>query len=344
MIKNILEPKKIKTLQNFLDEGSKAVIVTHLSPDGDALGSSLGLYQLLLNLGLEAQIIVPNSFPSFLNWMPNAENIIIYEDEERKAKEIISKCDLIFCLDFNTISRIGLLAEPIIDSIAKKVMIDHHLEPSDFCDLVISKSEMSSTCELLFRVICALGIFKKISTSVATCIYVGMMTDTGAFTYNSNNPELYDIISWLLKVGIDKDEIYRKVFDNYTINRFKMQGFVLSEKLVVYEEFNTARITLNLEEQIKFKSIKGDTEGFANMPLSIQNIKLAVFFRQDTQNPNMVKLSLRSQGEFPCNEFASKFYGGGGHKSASGAEFYGTLEEAVNILEENLPLYKSYLV
>lgn len=342
MVRNIIKQKKSEKISELLDNSNNVVIVTHLSPDGDALGSSLGLYHYLMDIGLEAQVIVPNSFPSFLDWMPATDKILNYEQQKEQADSIIKTADLIFCLDFNTLSRIGQMADAVVKAKADKIMIDHHPYPDDFCNVTVSHPEISSASELLFRVLCSIGEGLSLSRDTASCIYVGMMTDTGAFTYNSNNPEIYNIISHLISLGINKDEIYDKVFNNYTINRFKMQGYVFSNKLMINEKLKTAVITLSKEEQERFKSQKGDTEGFANMPLCMKNIFLSVFFRQDFDNPNLIKLSLRSKGNFPCNEFSSKFYGGGGHLNAAGGEFYGTMDEAVEILEKNLPIYQSY--
>lgn len=344
MLTKIFKEKAIDELKGLLDKTQKPVILTHISPDGDALGSTLGLYHYLKVLDIDATIIVPNSFPSFLSWMPDSDNVIVFDQQRERALEALNHADLLFCLDFNTLSRIGeKMASDVKMLNVKKVLIDHHPYPDNFCDVIISHPEISSTSEIIFRLICYLGDFDDLTLESATCIYVGMMTDTGAFTYNSNSPEIYYIIARLINLGIDKDEIYRKVYNNYTVDRFRMQGYVLSDKLVIYDEFNTACMTLTAEEQIRFNAKKGDTEGFSNMPLSISNIIFAVFFKQDVDNPNLIKISLRSKGDFPCNKFSSECFGGGGHLNASGGEFYGSMSELIKKFEDHLQSYKNEL-
>ena len=333
MLKKIIPESKIQQAQKYVDKYDRIVIVTHISPDGDAIGSSLGLYRFLLKLGKSVNVVVPNSFPGFLKWMKGAKDIVVAEWKESMAREVIEAAELIFCLDFNVLKRIDQVAPWVQQSSAKKIMIDHHLEPDDFCDLTISHPEISSTSELIFRFICRMGLFGTVDKECAECIYAGMMTDTGAFSFNSNSPQIYYIISELLGKGIDKDAIYDNVYNHYTESRIRLQGYVLYEKMKIFEEYNTALITLSLEEQKRFEGRKGDTEGFVNMPLSIKGITFSAFFREET---NLIKISLRSVGEFPCNEFATKYFNGGGHKNASGGEFYGTLEAAVKVFEEGI--------
>jgi phosphoesterase RecJ-like protein len=303
-------------------------------PDGDAIGSSLGLYHYLMSYDKKSiKVIVPNHFPAFLKWMPGARDIVVYGQYSDFATQLISEADVLFCLDFNAIKRIGKMASAIIASDARKVMIDHHLEPEDFCKVVISYPEMSSTSELVFRVICALGDIDMIEKDAAECIYTGMMTDTGAFSYGSNNAGIYIIISELIKKGIDKDEIYRKVNQVYSECRLRLMGYVLYEKMKVYPDKKAAVFTLTQEELNRFKYKTGDTEGFVNLPLSIDGIYFSTFLREET---NLIKISLRSVGDFPCNKFAAAYFNGGGHKNASGGEFYGTLQEAERVFEDGL--------
>lgn len=341
MLSKIIKESNINKVNDYLGKYSKIVIVTHVSPDGDALGSSLGLYHYLTEKENDVTVVVPNTFPTFLNWMPGADKIVNFEEETEKAKQLLNEAELIFCLDFNTAKRTSKVEETLLEVEAIKVMVDHHPYPDDFCDVTISHPEISSTSELIFRLICRMGDFDSILRDSAECIYTGMMTDTGGFTYNSNSPEIYTIIGKLINLGINKDQIYRNVFNNYTVDRFKLQGYLLSEKLKVYDEYNTVMIHLTHEEQQRFHMQKGDTEGFANMPLSIAGIKFSIFFREDV---DMIKISLRSQGNFPCNQLAEQCFGGGGHLNASGAEFRGRLEDAIAIFEKTLPEYISYLI
>ncbi|MDR2916895.1 MAG: bifunctional oligoribonuclease/PAP phosphatase NrnA [Tannerella sp.] len=337
MLTKVIDNDKIHKLKTYIDKGDKIVIVSHEMPDGDAIGSSLGLYHYLMSFDKKSiKVIVPNNFPGFLKWMPGAKDIIIYEQYPDFATQLIAEADVLFCLDFNAVKRVGKMASAIVASDARKVMIDHHLDPEDFCRVVISYPEMSSTSELVFRIICALGDVDLVEKDAAECFYTGMMTDTGSFSYNSNNEGIYLIISELIKKGIDKNEIYRKVNQVYSECRLRLMGYVLYEKLKVFPDKQAALFTLTQEELNRFKYKSGDTEGFVNLPLSINGISFSVFMREET---NLIKISLRSVGDFPCNEFASRYFNGGGHKNASGGEFYGTLEDAVKVFEEGLILY-----
>lgn len=340
MISKIIASQKITEVEELLDNYDKIVIVTHVSPDGDAIGSSLGLYHYLRELGNNVNVIVPNSFPDFLAWIPGAKDILNYERNRELAEKLIAEAELIFCLDFNIPKRTFHLAPLIEAAKGKKIMVDHHPEPSDFCDVTISYPQISSTSELIFRLICRMGDFEVMSYDSAVSIYTGMMTDTGAFTYNSNNIEIYYIIGELLKKGINKDQIYSNVYHNYTEDRFRMMGFTLAEKMKVYPEYNTALIWLTNEEQNRYHVRKGDTEGFANLPLNIKGIIFSVFIREDN---DFIKISFRSQGDFPSNKFAADCYNGGGHLNAAGGEFYGTMDEAIAIFEKALPEYAHLL-
>lgn len=334
MISKVIEQSKINEVEKLLDKNEKIVIVTHVSPDGDAIGSSLGLYHYLTDLGFEVMVIVPNAFPDFLKWVKGAKDILEYEKYPEFAQKLVMEAELIFCLDFNVPKRILGLGAIVEAAGGKKVLVDHHPDPSDFCDVVISYPQISSTSELIFRLICRMGDFEQISRQGAEAIYMGMMTDTGGFTYNSNNSEIYYIIGELLKKGIDKDQIYANVYNNYSADRFRMLGFMLSERMTIVPEYKAALVWLRKEEQARFNSKKGDTEGFANIPLNIKDIEFSVFLREDE---NMIKISFRSVGNFPCNAFAQRYFNGGGHLNASGGEFFGPLEDAIAIYEKALP-------
>lgn len=334
MITKIIQEEKIQKAKQYVEKGENFVIVTHVSPDGDALGSSLGLYHFLLSYGKDnVAVVVPNQFPSFYRWMPGAKDVVIYEKYPEFADKLLKEADVIFCLDFNEPKRIEKLAPAVLASEGRKVMIDHHLNPGDFCRVTMSYPEMSSTSEMIFRFICRMGMFDLLDRNAAACIYTGMMTDTGSFTYNSNKPEIYMIVSELIKKGIDKDLIYRKVNQVYSESRLRMMGYVLYEKMKIYPERQAALITLSKEELDRFQYATGDTEGFVNLPLSIENVSFSVFIREDH---DYIKVSLRSVGDFPCNKFASAYFSGGGHKNASGGEFYGSLEEAIAVFEKGL--------
>ncbi|MDR1880749.1 MAG: bifunctional oligoribonuclease/PAP phosphatase NrnA [Tannerellaceae bacterium] len=334
MITKIIQEEQIQRAKNYVEKGETFVIVTHVTPDGDAIGSSLGLYHFLNNYGKDAvSVVVPNDFPSFYKWMPGVKDIIIYDKYPDFAGQLISKADVIFCLDFNEPKRMEKLAPAVVASAGRKVMIDHHLNPADFCKVVISYPQISSTSEIVFRFICRMGLFDMINKDAATCIYTGMMTDTGSFTYNSNKPEIYTIISELIKKGIDKDLIYQQVNQVYSESRLRMMGYTLYERMKVYPDKHTALITLSREDLKRFQYVTGDTEGFVNLPLTIKGISFTVFIREDK---DYIKISFRSTGNFPTNEFASAYFNGGGHKNASGGEFYGSLDDAVAAFEKGL--------
>ncbi len=341
MLTKVIEQAKIDHFVKWFERADKIVIVTHVSPDGDAIGSSLGLYHFLDSQDKTVNIIVPNAFPDFLKWMPGSKDILLYDRYKEFADKLIAEADIICCLDFNALKRIDEMGEAVAASPARKIMIDHHLNPENFCQIVVSHPKISSTSELVFRLICRMGYFSDISLEGAECIYTGMMTDTGGFTYNSNDREIYFIISELLTKGIDKDEIYRKVYNTYSESRLRLMGYVLSQ-MKVYPNHHAALLTLTNAEQSQFNYVKGDSEGFVNIPLSIKNICFTCFLREDTEKA-MIKISLRSVGTFPCNQLAAEFFGGGGHLNASGGEFYGTMEEAVKVFEQALEKYKPML-
>lgn len=343
MLTKVILQANIDKVAKYFERADKIVIVTHVSPDGDALGSSLGLFHFLETQEKNVHVIVPNAFPDFLRWMSGAKDIIRYDKYAEFADRLIAEADVICCLDFNALSRIDEVAKPVAAAPGRKVLIDHHLNPEDFCRVTISHPEISSTSELIFRLICRMGNFEDITREGAECIYTGMMTDTGGFTYNSNNREIYFIISELLSKGIDKDEIYRKVFNTYSEDRLRLMGYILYDKMQVLPQFRSALIWLTKEEQSKFHCIKGDTEGFVNIPLQMKGICFSAFLREDTEK-NMIKVSLRSVGTFPCNKVASEFFNGGGHLNASGGEFYGTMEEAITLFKQALVKYESLLL
>lgn len=343
MLSKVIAQANIDHVEKWFEKADKIVIVSHVSPDGDAIGSSLGLFHFLSSQDKNVHVIVPNAFPDYLKWMPGAKDIIQYNRYKEFADKLILEADVICCLDFNVLKRIDEMEEAVKNSPARKLLVDHHLYPGDFAGITISHPHISSTSELVFRLICQLGNFSDISKEGAECIYCGMMTDTGAFTFNSNNREIYLIIGELLSKGIDKDEIYRKVYNNSSEARLRLKGYVLNEKMVVYPQFNAALITLSREEQKKFHYMKGDTEGLVNIPLSIKGICFSAFLREDTEK-DMIKISLRSEGTFPCNQVASEFFNGGGHLNASGGEFYGSLEEAVTLFKQALVKYEDLLL
>lgn len=340
VISSVIDQKSIDKTISLINQSNNIVITTHLSPDGDAMGSTLALYHYLTKLNKNVQVLIPNSFPYYLKWMKGADEVINYEHKSDYANQLINKADLLFSLDYNIPKRIGFMGEVFEKSEVPKILIDHHLSPGNCFDVMISYPQISSTCELVFRLLYQANEYDKMDKVIAESIYCGMMTDTGGFTFNSNNPETYEIISLLLKKGIDKDSIYAKVFNNFKEVRLRLLGYILSQRMKIYPEHHAALIWLSREDQQQFNFTKGDTEGFVNYPLSIEDIIFSVFIREDEE---LVKVSLRSQGEFPANEFAGKYFSGGGHLNASGGEFYGAIEDAIKLFESGLDDYKETL-
>lgn len=339
----LLNDQELFALMRIIQSSHRIVICAHRGPDGDAVGSSLGWAEYLTNLGKEVSIVMPNPFPDFLRWLPLSQTIRFYAKHETEASRIINQAELIFCLDFNGLERLQEMQTVVRQSRADKVIIDHHLNPDkSVAQFVVSHPEACSTSELVFRLIHQLGGFDALSKAGATCIYTGMMTDTGGFTYNSSRPEIYEIISLLLTKGIDKDKIYRNVFNVYSTDRIRLTGYILYEKLQFLADNRASLFTLTREEMKRFKFIRGDAEGLVNMPLQVKGMRLSISLREDTER-DVVRISLRSVDDFPCNKMAEEFFNGGGHLNASGGELPFPLEEAVKTAQKAIEAYKHLL-
>ena len=341
---------EIATAQELINQSNNIVILTHMSPDGDAMGSSLAMRHFLEAQDKQVSVIVPNSFPDFLAWLPKANEHIIYELQRKEADALLEQADLVICTDFNEPKRIGSLGDKLLALSCKKMMIDHHLHPSNFPDLTLSYPASPSTCELVYRLITSLSpLAPNLSPEIATCIYTGMMTDTGNFSFNSNYPEMYQIVSDLVAAGVNKDAIYNRVFNAYSSDRMRLMGYCLYQKMKIFPEYHTALIYLSRKELYRFNFQSGDAEGIVNLPLQIKDIHYSCFMREDKVNPTEValsggsktkiKISLRSQGDRPVNVFAKDIFGGGGHANASGGEYYGPLPEAVQRFLDNYQQY-----
>lgn len=356
----IFSQAEICTAQEFINQSNNVVILTHMSPDGDAMGSSLAMRHFLEAQGKHVSVIVPNAFPDFLAWLPKADEDIIYESRRAEADVLLDQADLVICTDFNEPKRIGSLGDKLLTLTCRKMMIDHHLHPADFPDLTLSYPASPSTCELVYRLICELqrsdlpstgvaDLQRSDLTNIATCIYTGMMTDTGNFSFNSNYPEMYQIVSELVALGVNKDAIYNRVFNAYSTERMRLMGYCLYQKMRIFPERHTALIYLSRKELYRFNFQSGDAEGIVNLPLQIKDIHYSCFMREDKVNPTEValangsktkiKISLRSQGDRPVNVFAKDIFGGGGHANASGGEYYGPLPEAVQLFMDNYTQY-----
>ena len=341
---NLLSEAEIATLRENISNSNRIVICSHKSPDGDALGSSLAWAEYLRTQGKEPNIIVPDAYPDFLQWLPGSERIIRYDKHAAdKADEMLQKADLIFCLDFNGTNRVDEMKDALDQATARKIMIDHHLAPCMDTVLTVSHPQMSSTSELVFRLIWQLGGFEEMSRKCAVCIYCGMMTDTGGFTYNSNQPEIFFIVSQLLTKGIDKDKIYRNVFNNFSPWAIRLRGYLMSQKLNIFNDLHASYFTISRRDMRDFHFMKGDAEGLVNEPLKIKGMRLSVSLREDDRRDNTIWVSLRSVDDFPCNLVASEFFNGGGHLNASGGRLNCTLDEAERVVRRAFAHYEDLL-
>ena len=330
-------------LNQLISNAQNIIITCHKGPDGDAIGATLAWAEYLTSIGKEPTMIVPDQYPDFLTWMPNTQHIIRYDKHREKCDMLFKIADLIFCLDYNTLSRVDEMEQALVSSPAARVLIDHHLKPDVPAVLTISEPEACSTCELIFRIVWQMGAFQRQTKHFAVPVYCGMMTDTGGFLWNSSRCEIYFIISQLLTKRIDKDRIYRNVYHNYSEDRLRLMGYVLYEKLVYLPEYHAAFYTLTKDELRRFHFIKGDAEGLVNIPQQIKGLKVSISLREDTDKPNLVWVSLRSVDDFPCNLMAEQFFNGGGHLNASGGRIYGTMQDAIETVRKAVEAFADRL-
>ena len=329
-------PKFTKELAEFFSASGNILLISHINPDGDAIGAQLALFHYLKSTGKSVGMIAPNNLQEFLKWMDGSEQINIFIRHREECREMIEKADLIIMLDFNQSNRLGEAENLVLSSKAKKVVIDHHLNPDNFADLIISDPTVCSTSELIYDILSAIDGKPYMSKPYAEALYVGIITDTGNFDHGNYSGRTFRIVADLLETGIDKEMIQNLIYNNFSANRMRLLGYALNEKMVILPEYQTAYIHLSKSELASFNYVKGDTEGFVNMPLSINGVIFSVFF---VEKEGFVKLSFRSKGTFPVNEFASRFFYGGGHLNASGGEYPDTLENTIGyflkILKEN---------
>ncbi|QQS29151.1 MAG: bifunctional oligoribonuclease/PAP phosphatase NrnA [Sphingobacteriales bacterium] len=330
---------EIQQINDLLNSPKNIVIVTHTGPDGDAIGSSMGMYHFLNNFGHQVKVIVPNAPPSFLSFLTQADAVLNFEENEEAGANLISSADLLFVLDFNTASRAKGMDTLLTNSAAVKLMIDHHLLPDFPADFSICDSKASSTAELVYRFISLLGKRDFIGKSIADGLYTGICADTGRFKYNIT-PEAFKIAAFLMEQGADIEFINEQIFDSFTENRLRFLGYCITQKLKVFPEFSTAIISVTNEDMELFQYKSGDMEGIVNYPLSISSVRFSALVKEDK---DVTRLSLRSKGDFPVNEFAAKFFNGGGHKNAAGGSSTLSVEETVNKIIEKLPFYTDEL-
>ncbi|MBC8985731.1 DHH family phosphoesterase [Pedobacter sp. N36a] len=332
----------VPELKSLLATPQKIVITTHHKPDGDAMGSSLGLYAYLIQKGHHVTVITPTDYPYFLHWLPNNSDVIIYTEQQEKSAQLVAEAAMIFCLDFNTLSRINELGELVRASNAYKLMIDHHLDPEDFDDYRHWSINACAAAQLVYDfIVNELQDGQFMNKDIATCLYTGIMTDSGSFRFPSANSTVYRIAADLIDLGAEHWKIHQLVYDNATENRLRFLGHCLSNKLEILPEFHTAIITVTKEELKSFQIQTGDTEGIVNYALSVNGIKLAAFIIERTDK---VKLSLRSTGDFPANEICKKYFNGGGHRNAAGGYSDQNLADTVTAFKALLADYKAQLL
>lgn len=339
-MKNIFNPENVQGLQRLINKHDKIILTCHMRPDGDAIGSTLGLYHLLRSLGKDAHVVVPDRVPRSLHFLPGIKDVVVYTQYDPYCSRLVADAGLIIMCDFNTASRQGELAPLIQDAQCDKVLIDHHKEPDVKCDICFSFPEMSSTCELVFRIIAALGLYNELNKDAATCILTGLVTDTQNFSVSCSNPEVYEILMRLLEKDVDKKQIVDEALNSTTIDALKLKSFALSERMEVFEKHRCALITLSKEDLEKHFYQKGDSEGLVNMPLGIRGLVYCIFMRED---PDCIKVSARSKFDFPVCDICKDLFNGGGHQMAAGGEFYGSLEDCKKILLESMSNYDKYL-
>lgn len=337
----VMNKEDIKATKSLLSTPQKIVIIPHKNPDGDAIGSTLGLWHYLKSIDQDAVVIAPNNFPKFLKWMPGQEEIVIFEDDKERAQKYITDASLIFTLDFNHLSRVGFMQESLEAAEGTFIMIDHHQAPSDYAKVTYSDVSMSSTCEMVYNFIEAIDSTSKITSDIANCLYTGIMTDTGSFKYSSTTSRTHRVVADLIDKGAENMAIHNKVFDTNSPSRLHILGCAL-KNMVILEDYHTAYITLSQEELDQNNFKKGDTEGIVNYGLTLDNIIFAVIFIEN-KDEGIIKISFRSQGDFSVNEFARAHFEGGGHDNAAGGKSDISLQETTTKFIGLLDGYKDKL-
>ncbi|MCB0706841.1 MAG: bifunctional oligoribonuclease/PAP phosphatase NrnA [Saprospiraceae bacterium] len=332
-MENVLELKK------FLAIPRDIVLTTHRNPDGDAVGSSLGLYHFLTGEGHAVHMCVPSEYPTFLSWMPGIDQMVVYDTDPERTQELIERAQVIFALDYNALDRIDKMGELIGDSRAKKVMIDHHLYPEDFAEYELSETNASSTCELIYDFIEMMGMERSITPLVGDCLFTGILTDTGSFKY-STSPKLFRIVANLLELGVDDVKIQGLVFNCLEEKNLRLLGHCLANRMEILPEFRTGIISLTKEDYEQFDIKRGDTEGIVNFLLKLKGVTVAAFIHEQ---PKITKISLRSKGDFSVQEIASKYFKGGGHLNASGGASFTSLASTIRKFKSILPEYQELL-
>lgn len=319
----------IKLLKKEIEKAERIVLLGHRNPDGDCIGATLAMCQILKKLNKNATVILPNDIPAYLKWLEGADDIFTFSNQPEQVGETLKKADFLFALDFNAFSRLGEM-EDIIPSIPC-VMIDHHPEPEIDTPLLFSDTSVSSTCEYLTDILYKLGYDQWLDKTSATALFIGILTDTGRFNHNSSRPQTYRIVANLLEKGVDKDEVMDLLFDSSSESRVRLTGFALSEKMELFADQGLSLMTLSLKEKTRFNFKQGDAEGLVNMPLSISGITRSIFMQEYDDG---IRLSFRSKGDIAINTIAAEYFGGGGHRNAAGGSSNDSLEHTLAKVKE----------
>ncbi len=322
------------------NQPERVVVVTHENPDGDAIGTAIGLAEVLAGFGHEVKIIVPNDYPDFLKWFTSEIEILNYDRKRKRAQSVVDAASVLICVDFNEPKRAARMEKQLLQFSKPKVLIDHHPDPADFCDFTISETHYSSSAELVFDVVNKIDLGHLINHNAAEALYTGILTDTGSFSHGISRPNTFSVVARLMEWGIDTAKIHSNVYNNFSENRMKLLGHCLSKKMEIFPEYRTAVIYLSQKEMDDYGFQPGDTEGFVNYPLSVNNIVFSAFF---TEKKDVVKASFRSKGNFPANAFSREHFGGGGHLNAAGGESKLTLDKTVEKFKQLLSGYKHQL-
>lgn len=340
MKNKIYLPEKLEILREWLQKAETIVITNHKNPDGDAMGAALALYHFLRKWGFPAHVVVPNEYAKFLKWLPGNDEVLTYDGHPEKCAGLLEKADVIFALDYNDVRRSGRLSEHIENASGNTVLIDHHENPTDFADLVFSDPRSCATAELIYELVEELGRLDLLDVQSATCIYTGLVTDTGSFRFAATTAKTHNIVAHLLEIGVKHELVHRNLYDNKSEILLKMRGHVLSNNLVVLTEYKTAYISLSSAEQEKYNTKPGDTEGLVNEALGIEGVVMSAFFKEDD---DLIKISFRSVGEFPVNTLSSRHFDGGGHTNAAGGNSKQSMEETIARFKSILPEFKAQL-
>lgn len=325
----------IASLRDLLAAPRRCAIVTHYNPDGDAIGSGLGLLHVLRLAGHDVRVVLPNTPPSFLHWLPGYAECIAFDRKGEEALAVVRNCEVLFCLDFNRTDRVGGLEQAVKDA-PLKVLIDHHQDPEPFARITFSDTEACATSQMVVDIVRALGMDARIDANAATCLYTGIVTDSGSFRFGSTTPHTMRVAADLMDRGVRITQVHESIMDDNRESRLKLLGFTLNERMEVHPEWDTAIIALSMADLKRFGFQPGDTEGFVNYGLSIRGIRLAAFFME---RPDMVKVSLRSKGDLAVDRFANEHFNGGGHRNAAGGQSKESLKDAVARFRSLLPAF-----